>query len=77
MLGEHPKQHVVDVFVDCSLVDSMFSALEDADALTHSVKTLLVRTQQRLVPLLPAALAAQVGNTLGHCFLEEHIDLTG
>jgi hypothetical protein len=59
LLGEHPGQHVVDAFVESSLVEAMLSALKDADALTPSAKTVLARTLQRLAPLLPGALAAQ------------------
>ena len=77
VLGERPMQHVVDVFVNSSLVEAIFSALEDADALTQSTKTVLVRMLQRLAPLLPAVLAAQVAAAAGRCSLEERIDLTG
>jgi len=73
VLGEQPQQHVVDAFVDSSLVEAMLAALEDADALTHAAKTVLVRTLQRLAPLLPPALAAQVAAALP----EQCIDLTG
>jgi hypothetical protein len=76
VLGEHPQQHVVDAFVDSSLVEAMLAALEDADALTHGAKTVLVRTLQRLAPLLPAALAAQVA-AAGRCSPEERTDLAG
>jgi hypothetical protein len=76
VLGEHPQQHVVDAFVDSSLVEAMLAALEDADALTHGAKTVLVRTLQRLAPLLPPGLAAQVA-AAGRRSLEERIDLTG
>lgn len=76
VLGEHPQQHVVDAFVDSSLVEAMLAALEDADALTHGAKTVLMRTLQRLAPLLPPALAAQVA-AAGRRSLEERIDLTG
>jgi hypothetical protein len=67
---------VVDAFVDSSLVEAMLAALEDADALTHGAKTVLMRTLQRLAPLLPPALAAQVA-AAGRRSLEERIDLTG
>lgn len=57
VLGEEPTERVVGACVDGALLEAVFAALGCADSLPHGA--LLRHALERLLPVLPAALAAQ------------------
>lgn len=67
VLGEHPDPRVVDACVGSALFEAVFPALEGAGSMTLGAKTLLLHTLERLLPRLPAALAAQGAAALALC----------